>query len=80
MRALDIHKQNKEQPFVLLRMYLTDGSHFDIRHPEMITVTRTVLGITIRGRRGNSLPERMILCDPMHVVRLEPVDGKRTAN
>ena len=76
MRPLDIHKQVKQQPFLPLRLYFSDGSHFDIRHPVLITVTRTVLALTVAGRKRDQLPERVILCDPMHVVRLEPIDGE----
>ena len=75
MRPIDIHSQVKERPFVPLRMHFSDGSHYDIRHPELITVTRTVIGLTIMGPPGARLPERVILCDPLHVTRLEPIDG-----
>lgn len=80
MRPLDIHEQVKKQPFLPLRLHFSDGSHFDIRHPELITVTRTVLALTVPGRKRGTLPERVILCDPMHVVRLEPINGEPETN
>ena len=76
MRPLDIHEQVKKRPFLPLRLHFSDGPFFDIRHPEQITVTRMVLAITVLGRNRGTLPERVILCDPMHLVRLEPIDGE----
>ena len=38
MRPIDIQNQVKAQPFVPLRLYFSDGSHFDVRHRELISV------------------------------------------
>lgn len=76
MRPIDIHKQVRSTPFVPMRLHFSDGSSIDVRHPEFIAVTRIVLGITVPGPSENELPERVILCDPLHVVRLEPINGQ----
>lgn len=72
MRPSDIAEQIKSRPFLPLRMHFSDGSEYDVRHPEFLTVTRTVLALTIMGPPNSLLPERVILLDPMHLVRLEP--------
>lgn len=79
MRPQDIHQQVKQRPFVPLRLHLSDGSSFDVRHPELIMVSRTVLALMVSGKGGEALPERVFMIDPMHVVRLEPINGEGQA-
>jgi len=80
VRPTDIHEQMKTPPFVPMRLYFSDGSTFDVRHPELLTVTRSVLALTIMGPPGATLPERVILLDPVHLVRLEPINGVAAMN
>ena len=81
MRPAEIQKQVKTQPFVPMRIHLSDGSHYDIRHPEMVIVSHTVVSVAIYGKGDASMPEHVILCDPIHITRLEPINGNvpRTA-
>lgn len=74
MRSTDIYAHWKKRPFRPFRMHISDGSHYDIRHPEMILVGRTdiVLGLT----DGTTEPvEEWIFVDPVHVTRIERIDG-----
>ena len=75
MRPTDIYEQTKSRPFVPLRLHFSAGSQFDVRHPEVLIVSRTVLALTIMGPHGNKLPDRVIPLDPVHLVRLEPING-----
>jgi len=81
MRPAEIQKQVKTQPFVPMRIHLSDGSHYDIRHPEMVIVSHTVVSVAVYGKDDTSLPENVIFCDPIHITRLEPINGNvpRTA-
>ena len=79
MQPLDIHQQVKQRPFVPLRLHLSDGSSFDVRHPELIMVSRPVLALMVSGNGSGELPERVLLIDPVHVVRLEPIKGEGQA-
>jgi len=78
MRPNDIHVQVKQQPFVPLRMHFSDGSAFDIPRSEFLRVTHTVLELTVMGKNRHTLPERVLLLDPGHVVRLEPINGQES--
>ena len=73
MRPLDLRDQLRRAPFQPLRLFLSDGSHYDIPHPEAAMVSRTMVVIGLRGQRGD-LPERLAHCDPLHVTRIEPID------
>lgn len=79
MRTTEIEKQRSERPFLPFRLCLTDGKAYEVRHPEMLIVSRTVLAVAVHRPRARR-PELVVLCDPVHVVRLEPlVDGRRKA-
>jgi hypothetical protein len=75
MRPAETQKQIKGQPFVPLRMRLSEGPHYDIRHPEMVIVSLSVIGLAVYGQKNGELAERVVLCDPMHITSLEPIDG-----
>lgn len=75
MRPNEIQKQLKAQPFVPMRIHISDGSHYDIRHPEMVIVSHMVISVAVYEGTDTSMPERVILCDPVHITRLEPING-----
>jgi len=66
----------KQRPSVAFRMCCPDGSPYGVRHPEVLLVSQRALALTIFGQPGAKMPERMILCDPMHVVRGEQINGE----
>lgn len=73
MMPVDIKEQLKRGPFPL-RLCFSDGSTFELRHPEFLIVTRTVLVLTIMGSKPDDLPERAIMLAPIHLVRIEPMN------
>ena len=75
MNPETLREQVRKQPFEAFRVYLSDGSHYDIRHPEMITITRRDVAIAI-GPGNDELPDRLATCDPLHIVRVEPLNGR----
>jgi hypothetical protein len=62
------------QPFVPLRVYLTDGKTYDIRHPEMAIVTSREVYVG-RGETspGSGIARGLDLVSLLHVVRVEQV-------
>lgn len=72
MSPQEIQAQLRRQPFIPLRMHMSDGSSYDIRHPELAIVTRTVIMIALYNGSDSGMPELGISCDPLHVTRLEP--------
>jgi hypothetical protein len=75
MNPETLREQVCKQPFEAFRVYLSDGSHYDIRHPEMIAITRRDMAIAI-GPGNDELPDRLATCDPLHIVRVEPLNGR----
>ncbi len=67
------------RPFEPFRIYLTDGTSYDIRHPELVMVGRraAIVGVTERERRL-PLYDRHTKVALVHIVRLEPVAASAT--
>ncbi|MEK6643907.1 MAG: hypothetical protein AABZ08_08360 [Planctomycetota bacterium] len=70
MRANEILKHTKKEPFRPFRVFVSEGATYDIRHPEMILVTQTEIAVAI-NRNGGEVPFEMAYCDPIHVTRIE---------
>ena len=75
MRPEDILQLLRKQPFAPFRIHVSDGSVFEIGHPELAIVERSKVIIGVPGPRGLDGPaERSIFCAMIHITRLEPVD------
>ena len=76
MRATEIEKQLRQRPFLPFRLRMSDGTAYEVRHPEMLMVSRTIIAVALH-KRGARRPEGIVLCDPVHIIRIEPVaDGR----
>ena len=69
------------KPFRPFRIYVSDGSAFDVRHPEMLMVTRhaAIIGLQANGSADvppDSYPviERHTIVDLLHITRIEQID------
>lgn len=76
MRPEDLREKLKKQPFQPIRLFLSDGAFYDIRHPDLMLVGRTEIVVGLTGGNGD-LPERFASIDPIHVVRVEPINGQK---
>jgi len=76
MRADEISKHLRRQPFRPLRVYISDGSSYEVRHPEMTYVSRTEVVIGLAAG-DDVIPKQSIYCDPVHIPRIERLDGRR---
>ena len=68
-----IQKRALQHPF---RLFLSDGATYDVRQPEMILVTRREVVIAL-PKPGEELARHVIYCDPLHITRIEPINGRR---
>lgn len=76
MRPNEIQAHLRKQPFRPIRVYVSDGSSYDICHPELMFVTRTEVVIGLDPGDGD-IPERSAYCDPIRITRIEPLDGTK---
>lgn len=78
MSPHEIIKHLKREPFRPIRVHISDGSSYDVRHPEMALVTRFEVVIALEPASGD-VPEQSIFCDPLHITRIEPFSESDTA-
>ena len=64
-----------QQPFEPFRVCLSDGATYEVRHPEMMLVTRRQVIIAL-PRPGEEIARRVVYCDPLHITRIEPINGR----
>ena len=76
MRPGQIRDHLKIQPFRPIRVHISDGSSYDIRHPEMAYVTASQVMIALEMSEED-LPDKVVFCDPVHITRIEPLDGAK---
>ena len=80
MRPEDILQLLRARPFRPFRLSLSDGSSFEVRHPELAIVARSVVVVGVAGPEGLEGPvERTVNCALVHITRTELIDGARTA-
>ena len=74
MPAKEILELHRRRPFPGLRIHLSDGTSYEVMHPEMMAVTKTLVFIALPPV-SEGVPERCVYCDPIHITRIEPVNG-----
>lgn len=77
VRQQEVRDALRKEPFQPFRIHLSNGHSYDIRHPEFAALTRRTVFVGVSSGRDD-VPDRMIECDLLHVVALEPIDGVST--
>jgi hypothetical protein len=76
MRAQEIQARVRTRPFVPIRLFVSDGTRYDVLPPEFILITlREVVIGTLK--QGENMPGNIVYFDPIHITRIEPINGKR---
>ena len=78
MRADEITRHLRRQPFRPIRVFISDGAWYDVRHPELMYVARSEVVIGL-DPGTDVIPESSVYCDPIHITGIEPINGKRPA-
>jgi len=73
MRAEEFAQRVRTQPFTPLRVYLTDGQTYDIRHPDQIIISRSRIDIGVEPDPSSGVVNRIDHCSLLHVVRVEEI-------
>jgi hypothetical protein len=63
------------RPFQPVRVILSSGQAFEIRHPEMAMLTRTSLLIGVDAH-DDGIPAEFKILSLLHVTAIEPMAGK----
>ncbi len=74
MRAEQVRSHLRKQPFVPIRIFLSDGATYDVRHPEMALVSRVEVVVGLEPTEDGVF-RRFAYCDPVHITHIEPLNG-----
>ncbi len=77
MRAEELREMLRRQPFVPIRLFLTDGTKYDVRHPEMAVLSRSTVAIGLEERPGAGIADRIVCVTLLHIVRVEWIEDER---
>jgi hypothetical protein len=78
MRAEEFKQLLQARPFRPLRVFMTDGRTYDIRHPDQVMVMRQALDIGLQPDPVSGIFEGAHRCSLLHVVRVEEVHATPT--
>jgi hypothetical protein len=71
MRPEELVKLLRRRPFLPLRFHMTDGQTYDIRHPDLVMVSRSYATIGMTPDPGTGVLDRVEYCSLLHIVRVE---------
>lgn len=82
MRPEELIALIRKEPFGPLRIDLTDGQTYDVKHPDQIIVSRGRVDIGVEPDAATGVVDRVDHCSLLHVVRVEELTGggPRTGN
>jgi len=80
MNAEEIRKVLRLQPFVPLRIYLSDGKTYDVKHPEMVFLTRSEMRVGVETKLGSGVAADYDLLSLSDVVRVDPQCNQPTSS
>jgi hypothetical protein len=71
MRPEELMELLRVRPFVPLRIHLTDGQTYDVRHPDLVLVLRQRVDVGLQPDPATGVLERVAHCSLLHIVRVE---------
>lgn len=71
MTAEDLHKTIRRATFQPFRIFRTDGTTFDIRHPELFMLGRRSVIVGITAKPNPTYYDTDTNIDLMHIIRTE---------
>lgn len=81
MTPHEIKSQLRTQPFQGIRIFISDGESYEVTHPDMVLVTTSIVQIALPPLDHHGIPTGgSVYVDPVHVTRIQPLNGKRRAN
>lgn len=78
MEAEELYKKLRTHPFESIRIYISDGKHYDIKHPDQIVVGKRTSHVGI-SKNGEGPFQDIAIISNVHITRIEPINGTKTA-
>jgi hypothetical protein len=76
MRAEEIRQHLDAEPFTPFRLCLSDGSSYEIQHPDQVLVTTWSVEIGVPEQQPQSrIYNRIAHCSLLHIVKVEKLQA-----
>jgi hypothetical protein len=75
VRPEDVREHLEARPFEPIRLFMSDGTTFDIRHPDLCIVSRSAVYVGIPDPRSPGVALRVAHCALIHITRIEALNG-----
>jgi hypothetical protein len=76
MRAEEIRQHLDAEPFIPFRLCLSDGSSYEIQHPDQALVTTWSVEIGVPEQQPQSrIYNRIAHCSLLHIVKVEKLQA-----
>jgi hypothetical protein len=80
MRPEDIRDFLQKKPFQPFRVTLTDGRSYEVRHPELAMVGRSIVAIGVPAANDpNPVFDRLVTVSLLHIMQVEPSEMQGTS-
>ncbi len=80
MRPEDIRDFLQKRPFQPFRLTLTDGRTYEVRHPELAMVGRSIVAIGVPAANDPSpVFDRLVTVSLLHIMQVEPSEMQGTS-
>ena len=76
MRPEELRTLLRRRPFVPIRIHFTDGTAYEVKHPEMAMLTRSTIEIGVEETQGSGIADRVAYCSLVQIVRVENLNGQ----
>jgi hypothetical protein len=80
VQSEDLEKKLRNRPFRPFRLYLTDGSAYDVRHPELMMLGRRMAVVGLASDPAETIFDRSVDIDLFHIVRTEFIEAPAGPN
>jgi hypothetical protein len=72
IRPEDVRDLLRKQPFVPFRMYMSNGQHYDVSHPDVAIVTRGTIVVAKAAPGGaDAIGEGFHLASVLHINNID---------
>jgi hypothetical protein len=72
MDAEELYEKVKHRPFEPFRIHVSDGTAYEIKHPEQIMIGRRSSYVGL-GRNGEGPFQKIAIVSNIHITRIEPL-------
>ena len=79
MNPNDLHDRLHAQPFEAFRLHMTDGSFYEVRHPESVLLGRRTAVVGVKETSSQNYYDRFVTVSLVNIVRLEAVEETAAA-